>query len=66
MTTPYSMTVEDAVVFTGKPRSTIFAAIQRGDLVARYIDSRPVIPTAELREWIDSAPTESPRKAKSA
>jgi hypothetical protein len=37
-------------------------AITRGDLTARYANSKPVIRVADLDQWLANLPTEAPPK----
>ncbi|WP_102157663.1 helix-turn-helix domain-containing protein [Zhihengliuella halotolerans] len=52
-------TIEEAAGVVGVSKDTIRAHIKRGDLVARYPSSRPVIAADELREWFEALPTEA-------
>lgn len=56
-------TLNEASAATGYSRSEIERAIRRGELVARYANTKPVIPAKELASWIDSLPTQRPRTA---
>lgn len=53
-------TVQSAAKTWDVSMDTIRAAIKRGDLIAKYPTSRPVISTAEMEAWFDSLPTEPP------
>ena len=55
-------TLDEAVVATGYSRSVIERAIARNDLVPRYANTKPVIEEDELRRWLKSLPTVSPRE----
>ncbi|MFF1828974.1 hypothetical protein [Paenarthrobacter sp. NPDC058040] len=51
---------EEAAVATGYSIDTIRRAVRANGLVARYANSKPVILTDELNEWLQSLPTERP------
>lgn len=53
-----SYNIKQAAEVTGMSRDVIGAAIKRGDLIAHYPTSRPVILHEELEAWIKSTPTE--------
>lgn len=59
---PLAYRVNDAAKACGVGRDELYAAAKRGDLVFRYPTARPVIEAHELRRWLKSRPTESPRK----
>ena len=59
-----SMSVRDAAEYTGVSRTELYAAIKRGDLIARYPTTKAVIETQELQAWLQTRPTESPRSTK--
>ncbi|WP_404474769.1 hypothetical protein [Microbacterium aerolatum] len=42
---------------------SIQKAIKRGDLVANYFGSKPLITRDEARRWLEALPTEKPEKA---
>lgn len=54
-------TLDEAAAATGYSRRVIDIAIQQNNLIARYANSKPVIEEAELRRWLQSLPTISPR-----
>ena len=56
--TAVAYNVKDAASVAGVSQDVIRAAIKRGDLIAHYPTSRPVILRAELEEWLKSTPTE--------
>lgn len=62
MSEPLAMSVRDAAKYTGVSRTELYEAIKRGDLIARFPTTKAVIETQELREWLRSRPTESPRR----
>lgn len=57
-----ALSIEEAAEATGYSTDTIRRAIRNSDLTARYANSKPVILTAELQEWLAALPTEAPRK----
>lgn len=50
--------LNEAAAATGYSTSTLRIAIRRHDLIARYANTRPVILAEELRDWLESLPTE--------
>jgi hypothetical protein len=42
-------------------KSTIYEAIERGDLLKRYPSSRPIVIESDLDSWLTSLPTENPQ-----
>jgi excisionase family DNA binding protein len=54
----YSLAEAAEVVGVSLP--TLRRAIDKGDIVPRYPSRRPVIPAAELQQWLDRLPTEAP------
>ncbi len=52
----------EAAAAVGISERTLREAIKRGDLVERYIGSKPVVEVDELRAWVSSLPTEGPRR----
>jgi excisionase family DNA binding protein len=56
-------TITEAAEACGVSHDVIRRAIAKGSIVARYPTARPVIPVDELRDWIESAPTERRRSA---
>lgn len=60
MTTPLAYRVQDAAKVAGVSPNVIRAAIKRGDLIARYPTTYPVIEREELQDWLKSRPTEKP------
>lgn len=59
-----SVTVPEAAELTSISRDVLDIAIKRGELLARYPTSRPVIRLADLDEWLERLPTESPRSSR--
>lgn len=55
-----SMNIRQAAEATGVSVEIIRRAIEKGDLVPRYPSARPVLMTEEVRDWVDSRPTERP------
>lgn len=60
MSEQISATIPQAAEMVGLSADVIRRAIRSGELVPRYPTSRPVILLADLRAWVESAPT-SPR-----
>lgn len=54
--------IEEAAAATGYSTDTIRRALRNSDMTARYANSKPVILTAELQEWLKSLPTEAPKR----
>lgn len=50
--------IPEAAAAVGVSRSTVQRAIDAGDLVVHYPNSKPLILADDLREWVASAPTE--------
>lgn len=57
-----SYSIEEAVEATGYSKDVIQRAMRAGDLVPRYVNSKPVLLADDLRSWIENAPTESPKE----
>jgi len=57
MKIPISVTIPDAVRATGMSRSSIYAALKRGDLTARKAGRRTLIAVADLEAYVASLPT---------
>jgi hypothetical protein len=57
-----SYSLPGAVEATGVGRTSLDAAIARGDLIAHYVGTKPVVRAADLDEWIQSLPTERPQR----
>ncbi len=55
MTKAYG-TVPEAVQYSGMSRTTIYAALQRGDLSARKAGRRTLISFADLQAYLASLP----------
>lgn len=56
--TKLAYSVEEAAAATGYSVDTIRIAIRSHHLVARYANSKPVIRTSELDDWLESLPSE--------
>lgn len=52
-----------AAAATGTNRSRIFDALRTGELKARRLGRRVVIPADELKAWVDSFPNHQTGKA---
>jgi hypothetical protein len=59
-------TLAEAGPAVGYSRSTIEKQIALGNLVPRYVNSKPVIPADELKRWLSTLPEVSPRDKKKA
>lgn len=57
-----ALSIDEAAEATGYSTDTIRRAIRNSDLTARYANSKPVILTSELTDWLQALPTEAPRK----
>lgn len=58
-----SYNMAGATAATGVGETTITAAIRNGELIAHYVGVKLVLRAADLDEWIQSLPTESPRRS---
>ena len=56
MLIPIAITVPDAVKATGMSRTSIYAAMKRGDLCARKAGRRTLISIADLEAYLASLP----------
>lgn len=56
MNTPITLTIPNAVKLSGIPRSSLYRALKRGELVARKAGRRTLIPFAELEAYLASLP----------
>lgn len=56
--TKLAYSFEEAAEATGYSVATIRTAVRNHDLIARYANSKPVIRTCELDDWLRSLPTE--------
>lgn len=62
MTVKLSLDYEGAAEATGYSPDTIRRAVDNSEMVARFANSKPVIQVKELERWLESLPTEKPRK----
>lgn len=63
MNEPMAYTIREAVAVSGVSRTSIYRAIQDGDVVARKHGRRTLILVDDLRNWLEKLPTiERPRK----
>jgi hypothetical protein len=62
MSDKIAYTYEEAAQAVGYSKRTIQLAVDRGDLIARYANAKPVIAASELLRWIESLPTEAPKR----
>ena len=56
--TKQAYTVQEAAKAYGVSTDTIRSSIKRGDLVAKYPTSRPIIGAEEMRSWFEALPSE--------
>lgn len=61
MTARLALTRAEAAEAVGVSERTLRKAVQAGDLVERYVGSKPVIAVTELESWLASLPT-TPRR----
>jgi excisionase family DNA binding protein len=54
--TPIAMTIPEAVRASGVGRSTIYAELASGRLVARKLGRRTLVMSSELERWLESLP----------
>jgi len=57
MKTPITITIADAVKATGISRTSIYEALNRGDLKARKAGRSTLILVADLEAYLDRLPT---------
>ncbi|MDQ0679108.1 hypothetical protein QFZ30_002490 [Arthrobacter pascens] len=55
-------TIDEAAEASGYSTDTIRRALRNSDMTARYANSKPVILVTELQEWLESLPTEAPKR----
>ena len=60
---PMAVSIAQAVGLTGVGRSTIYKAIQRGELPIRKAGRRTLLLTDDLRRWIQQLPAQLAVKA---
>lgn len=53
-------TYEQAAEAVGVSARTLRRFVDRGDLAAKYINTKPVILASELEAWLESLPSEGP------
>lgn len=58
-----STDLDGAADATGYSKTTIREAMDAGELVAHYSGIKPVIRAVDLDAWIESLPTERPKRA---
>ena len=56
---PIALGVKDAAAFIGLSRSRLYELIATGDIEARKLGHRTVVPTASLRAFVEAAPTKA-------
>lgn len=54
---PIAYTVKEACSISCAGKTTLYAAIRRGDLVARKLGTKTLILEEDLRCWIEHLPT---------
>ena len=62
-TTPFAMSVAEAVQYSRIGRSKLYHAMRDGELVARKFGARTVILRADLEAFLTSRPAYAPRSA---
>ena len=53
---PIALGVKDAADYIGLSRSRLYELIATGEIEARKLGHRTVVPTASLRAFVDAAP----------
>lgn len=53
---PMVLGVKDAATFIGLSKSRLYELIADGQIEARKLGARTVVPTASLRAFVDAAP----------
>jgi excisionase family DNA binding protein len=53
---PIALGVKDAAAFIGLSKSRLYELISAGAIEARKLGHRTVVPTASLRDYVESAP----------
>lgn len=61
--TKLAYTKAELAVATGLSIDSVSDAMKRGDLVARYFGTKPIIPVKEAQRWVDSMPEEKPARS---
>lgn len=57
----YLMSLAEVVRFSGLSRTSIYNAINAGQLVARKFGTKTVVFESDFNEWLKSFPTIKPR-----
>lgn len=57
-----AFSIAEAAEATGYSSDVIRKAIKDHDLTARYANSKPVVLATELQDWLESRPTEAPKR----
>lgn len=57
-----ALSIPDAAAAVSVSRDVLQLAIKRGELIAHYPNSKPLIRLVDLEAWLDSLPTEKPAK----
>ena len=53
-------TYQEASASVGVSVRTLQRLVERGDIVAKYVGTKPVIPAKELDAWLETLPSEAP------
>lgn len=59
--TKFAYTYPEAAIAVGVSTELLRQAVSRGDLIVRYISTKPVFAAGDLRRWVESLP-EEPRR----
>jgi len=59
-------TVAEAAAACSYSEDTLNRAADRGELVKRYANSKPVILATDLQAWLEQLPTERPETGRAA
>lgn len=63
MTTKLAYSITEFADSTSLSETTIREAINQGNLIPSYPNSKPIITAEEGRRWLDSLPAEKPVRA---
>jgi len=58
---PIAVDTETAARMLGVSPSTVRAYMRRGDLIPRYLGTKPIFPVDELKYFLDNLPCGAPR-----
>lgn len=62
MQQPLAYTIAEACALSRTGRTTLYAAIRRGELVARKLGKKTLIIDGELRRWVEQLPRKERRR----